>query len=153
MTIAIDSNIFIYAEGINDAVRQAKALDLLEAIPAGLGVCPVQAYGELHRVLVRKGGRTNEGSRAAISRWREAFRPCETSVQAFDDALELAARHNFRIWDAVILAAASEAGCSVLLSEDMQHGFVWRGVTIVDPFRETLHPQLAAILRSGDVDR
>jgi predicted nucleic acid-binding protein len=33
-----------------------------------------------------------------------------------------------------MLAVAAQAGCRVLLSEDMQHGFTWRGATIRDPF-------------------
>ncbi len=50
-----------------------------------------------------------------------------------DGALELAVQHRFQIYDAVILTAAAEAECEMLYSEDMQHGFVWRGVKIVNP--------------------
>jgi predicted nucleic acid-binding protein len=45
-----------------------------------------------------------------------------------------------------MLAAAADAGCRLLLSEDLQEGFTWRGVTVVNPFADTRHPLLAALL-------
>jgi predicted nucleic acid-binding protein len=45
-----------------------------------------------------------------------------------------------------MVAAAGEAGCRLLLSEDLQDGFVWGGVTVVNPFAPALHPWLADLL-------
>ena len=39
------------------------------------------------------------------------------------------------IWDALIVRAAQRGGCAVLLTEDLQDGRVFDGVTIVNPFR------------------
>ncbi len=50
------------------------------------------------------------------------------------------------IWDAVILSAAADARCRLLLSEDLQDGFTWRGVTVVNPFASSPHRLLAALL-------
>jgi predicted nucleic acid-binding protein len=50
--------------------------------------------------------------------------------------MELAVAHKFALWDAIMLAAAAASGCRVFLSEDMQDGFTWRGVTIRNPFRQ-----------------
>ena len=55
---------------------------------------------------------------------------------------DVAVGHNLAIWDAIILAAAAEAGCRMLLSEDMQDGFTWGGVTIVNPFAPQPHKLL-----------
>lgn len=49
-------------------------------------------------------------------------------------AMETVTSHKFALWDALILAAAAEARCRLLLSEDMQDGFAWRSVTIRNPF-------------------
>jgi predicted nucleic acid-binding protein len=46
----------------------------------------------------------------------------------------------------VVLAASAEAECRLLLSEDLQEGFTWRGVAVTNPFAATLHPMLAALL-------
>lgn len=43
-------------------------------------------------------------------------------------------------------AVTAENHCRVLLSEDMQDGFTWRGVTVVNPYRIPSHPLLASLL-------
>ena len=62
-------------------------------------------------------------------------------------ASDLATDHRLGIWDAVILSAASQAGCRLLLSEDLQEGFSWGGVTIVNPFGSPRHALLDALLQ------
>jgi predicted nucleic acid-binding protein len=63
-------------------------------------------------------------------------------------ATDLATDHRLSIWDAVILSAAADSGCRLLLSEDLQDGFTWQGVTVANPFASTLHPLLEAALSS-----
>ena len=46
-----------------------------------------------------------------------------------------------------MLAAAAEAGCRLLLSDDMQDGFTWAGTTIANPFSATPHALLVGLLR------
>jgi len=46
----------------------------------------------------------------------------------------LARDHAFAFYDALVVAAALEAGCDTLYSEDMQHGRGLAGLTIVNPF-------------------
>jgi predicted nucleic acid-binding protein len=50
------------------------------------------------------------------------------------------------IWDALILAVAAENRCRLLLSEDFQAGFTWRGVTVVNPFAAQPSPLLKGLL-------
>ena len=76
--------------------------------------------------------------------WQARFKQRPTTGSASDAATTLAADHGLTIWDAMILTVADEAGCRLLLSEDMQHGFTWRGVTIVNPFTSDLYPLLMA---------
>ena len=66
----------------------------------------------------------------------------ETNQATMLQAIALATEHGLQIWNAVILAAAAEARASLLLSEDMQDGFTWRGVTVANPFATTPHPLL-----------
>jgi len=51
------------------------------------------------------------------------------------------------MWDALILAVAAENHCRLLLSEDFNAGFTWRGVTMVNPFEAQPHPLLAQVLK------
>lgn len=148
MKAALDTNILAYAEGVNGAAMKKVALALIEKLPEGSTIIPVQVLGELFQVLVRKAGRTPADARIAIAGWSYAFPLVETSGSVLLAAADLATRQ-FGLWDAVILNAAAEAGCRLLLSEDMQDGFVWRGVTVVNPFARLPHPLLGALFGSA----
>ena len=78
--------------------------------------------------------------------WRDGYSAQPTTEQTMLAATDLATDHDLSIWDAVILAASAEAGCRLLLSEDMQNGFAWRGLTVTNPFATTPHPLLATLL-------
>lgn len=146
MKLALDTNILAYAEGVNGAERHEQALALIAHIPQDVGMIPAQALGELFNVLVRKAGRTREAARDSLLAWRDAFPAAETSPETVLLAADLAADHRLGIWDAVILATASQAGCRLLLSEDMQDGFTWGGVTVTNPFSSTPSRILEALL-------
>jgi hypothetical protein len=51
-----------------------------------------------------------------------------------------------QIGGALILSAAADAGCSLLLSEDSLAGFTWRGVRVVDPFAKTMGARLKRVI-------
>ncbi|HJQ16060.1 MAG TPA: hypothetical protein VJ859_03585 [Allosphingosinicella sp.] len=63
-------------------------------------------------------------------------------------AADLAVDHKLQFWDALIVTAAADAGCTFLLSEDMQDKFIARGLTIVDPLAADVHPRFASLLGS-----
>jgi predicted nucleic acid-binding protein len=144
--VALDTNILAYAEGVNGVAMKNVALELVDGLPQTSVVLPVQILGELFQVLVRKAGRSPGDARVAILSWRDTFALFETSAAAMLSAIDLAVNHQLGLWDAVILCAAAEADCHLLLSEDMQNGFIWQGVTIVNPFARAKHPLLKALL-------
>jgi predicted nucleic acid-binding protein len=143
--VALDTNILAYAEGVNGLAMKNAALETLDRLPQGSTALPVQVLGELYRLLVGKAGRSPKDARAAVLHWRNAFPLIATSAEVLVDALDLAV-NQFSIWDAVIVCAAAEGDCRLLLSEDMQNGFVWKGLTIVNPFARPGHPLLDALL-------
>lgn len=146
MRVAIDTNVLAYAEGINSAERRDAALALIRQLPQQAAVIPVQVLGELFNVLVRKGGRSRSQARDALLSWRDTFPTAETSPETMLMAADLSTDHQLGIWDAVILSAATQAGCRLLLSEDLHEGFTWGGVTVVNPFSKPRHPLLQALL-------
>ncbi|HEV2687411.1 MAG TPA: PIN domain-containing protein [Bryobacteraceae bacterium] len=146
MKVALDTNVLAYAEATNGGAMRDKALELIQRLPQGAIVLPVQTLGELFNVLVRKAKRRPARARAAVLSWRDAYPTVETSANVMVHATDLASDHGLSIWDSVILAASAEAGCRLLLSEDLQEGFTWRGVTVTNPFAPALHTLLAALL-------
>lgn len=147
--IAIDTNILAYIEGIDDAGRQTVSRTVVRGLPAETVVIPMQALGELFNVLIRRGWPPRQ-ARDAIFAWRDGYTTATTTETAMIDAVDLAVDHRLRIWDSVMMSVAAEAGCRLLLSEDMQDGFTWRGVTVVNPFAEQRHPLLESLLNAPD---
>ena len=134
MHYALDTNILAYAEGVDDRERRKIARRLLDTLDPAEVVIPVQALGELFNVLTRKAKWPAAQARAAVLAWTDTFEAIDTTPGTLLDAMELSATHQLAIWDAIMLASAAQAGCRVLLSEDMRHGFTWRGVTVRNPF-------------------
>jgi predicted nucleic acid-binding protein len=146
MRLALDSNVLAYAEGVNGAARKRTALDIIARLSEQSTFVPVQALGELFHVLVRKAGRSPVRARAAILSWQDTFPVIETSSSVMLAATDLAVDHQLSIWDAVILSSSAAAGCRLLLSEDMQPGFTWNGVTVANPFAQEKHDLLSGLL-------
>jgi predicted nucleic acid-binding protein len=146
MRVALDTNVLAYAEGVNGAQMRKAALELVEKLPEGTALLPVQTLGELFNLLVRKAKRSPGRARKAILSWRDAFPLIETSAEVMLAAADLATDHQLSIWDSVVLSAAAESGCRLLLTEDMQEGFTWKGVTVTNPFATPKHELLAALL-------
>lgn len=147
MRLALDTNVLAYAEGVNGLSGKKIALDLIARLPEDGTFLPVQVLGELFHVLVRKAGRSPERARAAILSWQDAFPLIETSPAVLFAAIDLATQYRLSIWDSVVLSAAAAAGCRLLLSEDLQAGFTWSGVTVANPFAKEKHELLSSLLR------
>jgi len=114
--VALDTNVLAYVEGVNGPAMKTAALDVVQRLPE-------------HTID-----------------WADSFPVIETSPAVLFAATDLATEHQLSIWDAVILSAAAEAGCRLLLSEDLQDGFTWRGVTVTNPFAPSRHALLGALL-------
>jgi predicted nucleic acid-binding protein len=146
MYVALDTNVLVYAEGINGRPMQQRARAIVDHLPEESILLPVQALGELYAVLIRKARLSRAKARDAVLEWGDTFPLIETSSSVLLQAMELSAAHDLTFWDSVILSAAADAGCRLLLSEDLQDGFTWSGVTVINPFAEERHPLLATLL-------
>jgi predicted nucleic acid-binding protein len=114
---------------------------------------PVQVLAELFNVLVKKGRRSREDATAAVLSWGDVFPLVETTRDVLLGAADLASAHQLGIWDAGVLAGAADARCRLLLSEDLQDGFTWRGVTVASAFHSPRPPLLAALLEGAAAER
>jgi predicted nucleic acid-binding protein len=149
--VALDTNILAYAEGVNGVEKRERALALVRNLPLDSTVIPIQVLGELFNVLTRKAGRSRADAREAILGWRDSFPVVATTPEAMLAAADLATDHQFGIWDAVVLSVASQAGCRLLLTEDLQDGFTSGGVTVVNPFASPRHALLESLLKQDEM--
>lgn len=149
MRIALDTNVLAYAEGLGDSVRCATALALVRTLPQESVVLPAQILGELYRVLTGKAKLDPHAAEQSVLSWADSFDVADSTWPAFQSAFNLAADHKLQIWDALILSVAAENRCRLLLSEDLQNGFTWRGVTVANPFASPRAPLLKNLLGSA----
>ena len=131
----LDANILVYTDDRDASRKQAAALDLIERCRiAGSGVVSTQVLQEYFVAATRKLGVALPIARRKV----ELFARFEVVIPGVDDvlaAIDLQRLHELSFWDALIVRAASTAGCGILYTEDLQHGQRFDGVTVVDPFR------------------
>lgn len=148
--VALDSNVLAYLAGVSrspeDDGKIAHTRTLIGQLAANATlIAPAQALGELFIVL-RRADTHAEECRTILIEFAESLGTANSTSRTALAAADLVVDHKLQYWDALIVTAAAEAGCSMLLSEDMQHGFVVRGLIIVNPLSGPLHPKLAALL-------
>jgi predicted nucleic acid-binding protein len=113
----------------------ADKADRAEKVLAKRGVISVQVLSELTSVGRRKLRMSWEELREALATLREFCRVEPVTEQTYELALELAARYDLSWYDALIVAAAILAECSILYSEDMHSGLrIKRALKVVNPF-------------------
>jgi predicted nucleic acid-binding protein len=130
-----DTNILVYIVGQKDDCT-AKA----EALVANGGVVSVQVLNELASISHRKLGMSWEEIGGALAAIRDLCpAPIPLTLDTHDAGLRIAAKYGFPFYDALIAAAALEARCTTLYSEDFQDGQLLEGrLTVRNPFvRET----------------
>ncbi|MBM4246512.1 MAG: PIN domain-containing protein [Deltaproteobacteria bacterium] len=130
----IDTNVLLYADSADEPRKQAVAIELIAAhLRAGSGVISTQVLHEYAAAAIRKLSLGDDVVQDRIELFAR-FEIVTASVDALKAALALRSMHRMSLWDALILQAARDAGCAVLLSEDLATGATLAGVTIADPF-------------------
>jgi predicted nucleic acid-binding protein len=125
-----DTNILLYAMVPGDP-RSSIADRLMRTRP----VINVQVLNEFANVTRRKLGWNWKRIEEALNTIEEfCGSPRPLTVETHRSAIEIARNHGFSIYDALIVAAALEAGCATLYSEDLHSGQKIRSVTIRNPF-------------------
>jgi predicted nucleic acid-binding protein len=129
----LDTNLLVYLLRPDDGRSR-----LLDPLMMPGGVISVQVLNELVSVSRRKFGLGAQAIAPFLDRIKATFSVVPITLAVHERGLTLLARHNFSVYDAMIVAAALEAGCDTLYTEDMQDGLVVDGsLTIRNPFRAT----------------
>jgi predicted nucleic acid-binding protein len=129
-----DTNVLLYAVAENDP-RSTQAEELL----ASGGVLSVQILNEFVSVARRK----ILMSCSEVTEALDAFRvlcpsPLSVTIEIHEAALKIAEKHGYNIYDALVVAAALEGGCTILYSEDLQAGQTIAGqLTTHNPFSKS----------------
>jgi predicted nucleic acid-binding protein len=134
----LDTNVLVYVFDRRDARRRGIAEGLLNhALERGSAVISFQVVQESLNVVTRKirPALAAEEAEAALRGILAPLWQVMPSTALYARGLGLQARLSLSFYDSLIVAAALEAGCKRLLSEDLQHGQRIEGLRIENPFR------------------
>ena len=128
----LDTNVFVYAI-VQDDPRSHHAEELI----AEGGRVSVQVLNEFAAVARRKTSMAWGEVQLALESIKTLCPdPLPITLDTHQEALGIAEKYGFKIYDALIVASALEGRCTILYSEDMQDGqVIERQLTIRDPFR------------------
>lgn len=134
----LDTNIFVYTFDRKATDKQRVAREWVrQALLTQRGMTGSQVVQEFMNVALKKFERPL-GVTDARDYLNGVMRPlCQhfLAMPTFDRAILIREETGYAWYDALIVAAAGEAKCSWLISEDLQHGRKIGPVTVFNPFQ------------------
>jgi predicted nucleic acid-binding protein len=132
----VDTNVLLYAISTVPE-EQAKSRTALSALDNEDLALSVQVLQEFYVQATRGAGRLSHDQAALLIESFLRFPIQEMTLKVLKAALATKERFRISYWDAAIIEAAREMGCDTILSEDLNHGQDYGGVTVINPFRKT----------------
>ena len=130
----VDTNIFVYAHDGGAGRKHVKSVELVARLfEDACGALSIQVLSEFYNAATKKLSMKSAEAEAAIGDlggWL-IHRPGHADVLK---ACRLHRRNKIAWWDAMVLNSAMEVGCSILWSEDLNHGQRYDKVTVRNPF-------------------
>lgn len=133
----VDTNILIYGHDRDAGSKHEVALSILQDLwEKGTGVLSTQVLQEFylnitHKILRPLPPPQARGIIINYLAWEIELNKPDTILSAS----EIEERYKLSFWDALIVAAASHAGVSKILTEDLNQGQVIEGIFIENPFK------------------
>lgn len=133
--VFVDTHVLVYRFDTTEPDKQARCEAWLKLLwNEGTGRLSVQVLQELYATLTRKLTHVMEVSEAqSVTRALFAWNPVVIDQTIVESAWSNQQRFSLSWWDALIVAAAQSAGCSQLLTEDLNHDQDLDGVRVVNP--------------------
>ena len=131
----IDTNVFIYLFDETDERKRKSAEHLIhQALVNGNGCISYQVVQEAINVLIKGLNVSSDNVREILEHVLLPLLQVYPSQAIYHRSLDLHARYGFSYYDSLIIAAAIDAGCENLYTEDLQHGQRIEGLSIRNPF-------------------
>ena len=131
---SLDANVLVYAADRSAPDKHRRAKLIVLAAPQLDCRLTIQALGEFYFLTTRKRIVSRSDAAAQVNDWLNLFQTAAASAPALRAALPHASDRRLSFWDAMLLATANEAGCELVLSEDMHDGMRFGNLTVRNPF-------------------
>lgn len=133
--VFVDTNVFVYRHDDSVPAKQSRAEQWIAfLVESRAGRLSYQVLQELYATLTRPRLNFDPSEARRIVQLLSAWQPLQIDLGILERAWQVQERRAVSWWDALIVAAAQASECPVLLTEDLQAGQVFDGVTVVDPF-------------------
>lgn len=135
MPVFVDTNVLLYAVSTapDEEKKNGTARAILDRDDLMLSAQVLQEFYVQATRMTKPDRLAHEAAVNLVESWLR-FRIVETTVPLVQQALATAARWRISYWDAAIVEAARRGGCPEVLSEDLQAGMNFAGVTVRNPF-------------------
>jgi len=131
---SLDTNILVYAVDVDAEAKHGKAKDIVAAAIGARAGLTEQSIVEFVNAATRKAKLPLSVAIPYARDFLTNFRLLLPTKDVVEDVFELISSHKVSIFDARIIAVCAAHGCDHLLSEDLQDGAQYGGVTVVNPF-------------------
>jgi predicted nucleic acid-binding protein len=133
----LDTNVVVYAHDTAEPAKQVVAQQLItDTMRQGDGVISAQVLSEFfHTVAVRRKLMMASEALRIIEGLEAGLTILSVTPSLVKEAVATHQRYQLSYWDSLIVAAARDAGCTEIHSEDLSDGQDYGGVVVVNPFR------------------
>ena len=132
--IFLDANVLVYAQDAGAPLKQQTSREIIASLAdSGDGVISTQVMQEFFVAATRKLG-VEPLAAKGILKTLAVFETVQVSAALIHEAIDCSILNQLSFWDSLILAAAASAGCSTVLSEDLNPGQTILGVSVRNPF-------------------
>lgn len=137
--IFFDTNVIVYAHDARELGKQQQARQLLKKhTTAGTAVVSSQVVQEFCQAMLRKQGMTSNDLELILNELLLPMMRHTPNDLFYRQALQLFSTESISYYDALIVQAALELGCTTLYSEDLQDGRRYGSLTVVNPFKSAV---------------
>ncbi len=134
--VFLDTNVLVYLYDRDSPEKRARSISILEQGRESFRlVISTQVLQEFYVTVARKLSKHVSEAEILLAMHKlQEFATIQIDVPLIFDAIDLGKRVQLSFWDALITQAALVAGCTRLLTEDLQHGLRIGNLTIENPF-------------------
>ena len=133
----LDSNVLAYAQDKDSPDKRKISRKLIEELGrSGDGVISTQVMQEFYVAATRKLAVDALAAKNVLKTF-SVFEIVQVTPQLIQDAVDCSILNVLSFWDALVLVAASAAGCSTVYTEDMNAGQTVLGLKLQNPFKQS----------------
>ena len=136
----LDTNLFVYSFDSSAPKKRKFARDHIKlALKEQIGCISSQVIQEFLNVSSKKFDPplSHQDSQKYLNTVLAPLCEIYTSVDLYRKSIETSERWKYSFYDSMIITAAVQTNCSILYSEDLQHGQVIQELTIINPFKKS----------------